>query len=93
MIVRMRTVLAYFQLVNFVVMIIVTAYVMSSYWGQMQDWWLALYMYYIILGCSGAVIAVWIGLDGKRLEHYSVKIRSLEKKLNELEKKIKLIKR
>ena len=89
---RMRTFLAYFNLLNFLVMIFVTVYVLYSSWGQMQDWWLAIYSYYVILGCSGVVIALWIAIDGKRLEHYAVKIRSLEKKLNELEKKIRLIK-
>ena len=88
----MRTFLAYFNLANFLVMILVTVYVLSRFWGQLQDWWLALYSYYVILGCSGAAIALWIGIDGKRLERYAERIRSLEKKLNELEKKIKLIK-
>lgn len=88
----MRTFLAYFNLANFLVMILVTVYVLSSFWGQLQDWWLALYGYYVILGCSGAAIALWIGIDGKRLERYAERIRSLEKKLIELEKKIKLIK-
>jgi len=88
----MRTFLAYFHLLNFLVMIFVTVYVLHSFWGQLQDWWLALYSYYVILGCSGVAIAFWIAIDGKRLERYGVKIRSLEKKLIELEKKIRLIK-
>ena len=73
-------------------MIFVTAYIMYNFWDQLQDWWLVLYSYYVILGCSGLVIAFWIGIDAKRLERYSEKIKSLEKKLIELEKKIKLIK-
>ncbi|MCW4015643.1 MAG: hypothetical protein NWF06_04675 [Candidatus Bathyarchaeota archaeon] len=89
---RMRTFLAYFHVVNFVIMICVTAYVLSSFWGQIQDWWVAIYSYYLILGCSGVVVSMWIAIDGKRLERYAVKIKSLEKKLNNLEKKIKLIK-
>ncbi|MFC1486542.1 hypothetical protein ACFLRN_02480 [Thermoproteota archaeon] len=89
---RIRTFLAFFNLVNFLVMIFVTAYIMYNYWDQIQDWWLVLYSYYVILGCSGLVIAFWIGIDAKRLERYSEKIKNLEKKLIELEKKIKLIK-
>ncbi|MCJ7721490.1 hypothetical protein MUO98_03665 [Candidatus Bathyarchaeota archaeon] len=89
---RMRTFLAYFNLTNFLVMIFVTVYVLSSFWGELQDWRLALYSYYVILGFSGATIAFWIGIDGKRLERYAERIRSLEKKLIDLEKKIKLIK-
>lgn len=84
--------MAYFNLVNFLVMIFVTVYVLSSSWGQMLDWWLAIYIYYMILGFSGVVLSLWVSLDGKRLEHYSIKLRSLEKKLLELEKKVKLIK-
>ena len=87
----MRTILAYFQLVNFLVMIFMTVFVLSTYWGQLQDWWLLLYSYYVILGVSGVIIALWIALDGKRLENYSVKIRKLEQKLTELDRKIKLI--
>ena len=87
----MRTFLAYFNLVNFLVMIFVTVYVLYSFWGQLQDWWLAIYSYYVILGCSGVVIAFWMGIDGKRLENYAEKIRSLEKRLIALEKKIRLI--
>ncbi len=73
-------------------MILVTVYVLNSLWGNLETWKLALYSYYVILGCSGIVIAFWIGIDGKRLERYAKRIRSLEKKLIELEKKIRLIK-
>ena len=90
---KMRTFLAYFNLVNFLVMIFVTLYMVYSFWGQLQEWWLAIYTYYVILGCSGVVLSLWISLDGKRLTHYSVKLRNLEKKIIELEKKIRLIKR
>jgi ABC-type tungstate transport system substrate-binding protein len=91
--VRMRTLLAFFNMANFVVMIILTAYVLTAYSGQLQDWWLALYAYYIVLGCCGVAISVWIGIDGKRLERYAQKIKKLENKLSDLEKKIRLIKR
>ena len=91
-ILRMRTFLAYINLVNFLVMIVVTVYVMYSFWGQRQDWWVALNAYYVILGCSGLAISFWIGIDGKRLESYANKVRTLEKRLIEVEKKIKLIK-
>jgi len=89
---RVRTFLAYFHLLNFLIMIFVTVYVLNSFWGQMEDWWLGLYSYYLILGLSGVAIALWIGIDGKRLERYAFKIRELEKKLIALEKKIRFIK-
>ena len=76
---------------NFVVMIVLTFYVLTAFSGQLHDWWQILYAYYIILGCSGIAVSFWISIDGKRLERYAEKIRKLENKLTELEKKIKLI--
>ncbi|MGD2066401.1 MAG: hypothetical protein PVI43_04425 [Candidatus Bathyarchaeota archaeon] len=90
---RMRTFLAYFHLLNFVIMIFATLYVLNSQWLQMEEWMLALYIYYVILGLSGVSIALWIAIDGKRLERYAAHIKKLEEKLIELEKKIRLIKR
>ncbi|PVX24720.1 MAG: hypothetical protein CW716_09520 [Candidatus Bathyarchaeum sp.] len=90
---RMRTFLAYFHLLNFVIMIFATLYVLNGQWAEMEEWMLTLYMYYVILGLSGVSIALWIAIDGKRLERYAAHIKKLEEKLIELEKKIKLIKR
>ena len=84
--------MAYFHLLNFLIMICVTIYLLNSFWGQMEDLWVAIYSYYLILGISGVVIAFWIAIDGKRLERYAVKIRELEQKLVALEKKIRIIK-
>ncbi len=89
---RMRTFLAYFHLLNFVIMIFATVYVLNSLWGQTETWNLVLYIYYLILGLSGVVIASWIAIDGKRLERYAANIRKMEEKLIELEKKIRIIK-
>ena len=90
---RMRTFLACFHLLNFVIMIFATLYVLNGQWAEMEEWMLTLYMYYVILGLSGVSIALWIAIDGKRLERYATHIKNLEEKLIELEKKIKLIKR
>jgi ABC-type tungstate transport system substrate-binding protein len=89
---RMRTFLAYFHLLNFVIMIFATIYILNSQWGQLEDWTLTLYIYYIILGLSGVSLATWIAIDGKRLERYATHIKKLEEKLVALEKKIRLIK-
>ena len=89
---KMRTFLAYFHLLNFLIMIFVTIYLLNRSWGQMGDWWLAIYSYYLILGLSGVVIAFWIAIDGKRLKRYAIMIRELENKLIVLEKKIRIIK-
>ena len=85
----MRTFLAYFHLLNFLIMMGVTIYLLNSAWGQMDDILLAIYIYYLILGISGVVMALWIAIDGKRLERYAHKIRELEKKLIAVEQKIK----
>ena len=89
---RMRTFLAYFHLLNFLIMICVTIYLLNSFWVQKEDLWLAIYSYYLILGISGMVMAFWIAIDGKRLKRYAVKIREMEKTLVALEKKIGRIK-
>lgn len=89
---RMRTFLACFHLLNFIVMVFVTVYLLNSYWGQMSEWWITVYSYYLILGLSGASIALWIAIDGKRLERYAANIKKLEEKLSNLEKKIRVIK-
>jgi hypothetical protein len=73
-------------------MICATVYVLNSLWGQLEEWMLALYVYYIILGFSGISLAAWIAIDGKRLERYAVNIKKLEEKLIALEKKIRLLK-
>jgi hypothetical protein len=73
-------------------MIAVTIYLLNGSWGQTEEWLLAIYGYYIIVGISGVVIALWIAIDGKRLERYALKIRELEKKLVAIEQKIRNIK-
>ena len=89
---RMRTFLAYFHLLNFVIMVIATIYILNNQWAQLEEWMLTLYIYYIILGLSGMSIAAWIAIDGKRLERYAAHIRKLEEKLLAIEKKIRHIK-
>lgn len=89
---RIRTFLAFLHLLNFIVMILATIYLLNSLGGQLEAWRLPLYSYYLIMGISGAAIAYWIAIDGKRLEHYAANIEELEKKLLKLEQKIKTIK-
>jgi hypothetical protein len=73
-------------------MIAVTICLLNTSWGQTEDWLLAIYVYYVIVGISGVVIALWIAIDGKRLERYALKIKELEKKLIAIEQKIRKIK-
>ena len=73
-------------------MIFATVYILSSLWGQLETWNLVLYIYFLILGLSGVVLASWIAIDGKRLEGYAAHVKRMEDKLGELEKKIRNIK-
>jgi predicted membrane protein len=90
--IRMRTFLAGFYLLNFLIMIFVTIYVLNSFWGQTETWRLALHSYYLPMGLSGVAIAYWIAIDGKRLHRYATNIGELEKKLVDSEQRIKIIK-
>lgn len=89
---RVRTFLACFHLLNFLIMSFATIFFLNRFWGQLEAWRLALYSYYLIMGISGAAIAYWIAIDGKRLECYAANIGELEKKLLALEQRIKIIK-
>jgi hypothetical protein len=90
--VRARTFLAYFHLLNFTIMIIVTLYLLNNFWGETQDWLIAVYGYYLMGGISGAVIALWLAIDGKRLKQYSSKMEEMGNKLMAVEQKIRDIK-
>ena len=88
---RIRSFLAGFHLINFLVMIVSIIFILNSLWGELEAWISTLYIYYIIVGLSGIALALWIAIDGKRLERYAEKIRNLEKKFIALEQKIKII--
>jgi hypothetical protein len=73
-------------------MIFATIYALNNLWGKVENWISTLYIYYIIVGISGVTLALWIAIDGKRLQRYSTKMVNLEKKLIDLDQKIKIIK-
>jgi hypothetical protein len=90
---RVRTFLAFFHMANFIIMILATIYLLNSFGGQqLEAWRLPLYTYYLIMGLSGAAIAYWIAIDGKRIENYATNIEQLQQKLVKLEKTIKIMK-
>ena len=89
---RMRTFLACIHLLNFIVGIFATGYVLNTSWDYLENWQISLYIYYLILGFCGVVIACWIMIDGKHIEHCSVEIRDLEKRILDLERQINRIK-
>jgi hypothetical protein len=73
-------------------MIFATIYALNNLWGKVENWISTLYIYYIIVAISGVTLALWIGIDGKRLQRYAKKMVNLEKKLIDLDQKIRIIK-
>lgn len=89
---KIRSFLAGFHLINFLIMLFATIYAINTLWGKVETWISTLYIYYIIVGISGVVLALWIAIDGKRLQRYAVKMGDLEKKLINLDQKIRILK-
>lgn len=90
---KMRTFLAYTHLLNFLIGIFATSYVLNVFWSFLETWQMALYVYYLVLGFCGVAIAYWIGMDGKHIEHCAVNIHDLERRILDLERKIDHIKK
>ena len=89
---RARTFLAFMYLLNFVIGIFATVYILNSSWNHLETWQISLYIYYLVLGFCGVAIACWIVMDGKHVEHCAVEIRNLEKRILDLERQIDRIK-
>jgi uncharacterized membrane protein YciS (DUF1049 family) len=89
---RMRTLLASIHLLNFLIGIIATGYILNTSWSHLETWQLSLYIYYLVLVFCGAVIACWVVMDGRHIERCALEIRDLEKRLLDLEKQIDRIK-
>jgi len=53
---------------------------------------MSLYIYYLVLGFCGVAVACWIVMDGKHIEHCSLEIQDLERRIQYLEKQIDSIK-
>lgn len=90
---KMRTFLAYTHLLNFLIGIFATSYVLNVFWSFLETWQMALYVYYLVLGFCGAAIAYWIALDGKHVERCTVEIQDLERRILDLERRIDHIKK
>jgi len=88
----MRTLLASIHLLNFLIGIFATSYVLNSSWNHLETWQISLYIYYLVLGFCGVAIACWIVMDGKHIQHCTVEIRDLEKRILDLERQIDRIK-
>jgi len=89
---RARTFLACMYLLNFVIGIFAAVYVLNSSWNILENWQIFLYIYFLILGFCGVATACWIVMDGKHIEHCTVEITDLERRLMDLEKQIDRIK-
>jgi len=88
----MRTFLTSIHLLNFLIGIFATGYILNTSWNHLETWQISLYIYYLVLGFCGVAIACWIVMDGKYIEHYAVEIRDLERRILNLEKQIDRIK-
>jgi len=89
---RARTLLASMYLLNFVIGIFATIYILNSSWNDIETWQISLYIYYLVLGFCGVAVACWIVMDGKHIEHCAVEIQNLEKRIQDLERLIDRIK-
>ncbi|MDH5419334.1 MAG: hypothetical protein OEY39_07820 [Candidatus Bathyarchaeota archaeon] len=90
---KMRTFLAYTHLLNFLIGIFATGYVLNVFWSFLETWQMSLYVYYLVLGFCGMAIAYWIAMDGKHIEHCTVEIQDLERRILDLERRIDHIKK
>jgi hypothetical protein len=88
----MRTFLASTHLLNFLIGIFATGYVLNSSWDHLETWQISLYIYFLVLGFCGVVIACWIVMDGKHIERCAVEIQELERRILDLERQIDRIK-
>jgi len=84
--------LAFMYLLNFVIGIFATVYILNSSWAHIETWQISLYIYYLVLSFCGVAVACWIMMDGKHIEHCAVEIQNLEKRILDLEKQIDRIK-
>ena len=89
---QMRTILASIHLLNFLIGIFATGYVLKSFWNYLETWQTSLYIYYLALGFCGVAIACWIVMDGKHIQRCTVEIGDLEKRILDLERQIDRIK-
>jgi len=85
---KARTFLACIHLLNFLIGIFVTGYILNSSWDNLESWQISVYVYYILIGFCGVVIACWILMDGKHIGHCAVEIRDLERRILDLERQI-----
>ena len=89
---KARTLLAGMYLMNFVIGIFATVYVLNSSWSHIETWQVFLSVYYLVLGLCGVTVACWIVIDGTHIERCAVEIRDLERRLVDLERQIDRIK-
>ena len=89
---KMRTFLAYLHLLNFLIGIFATGYVLTIFWNNLETWQTVLYFYYLVLGFCSVAIVYWIAWEGKNIEQGVDEIQDLQKRILELEKSINRIK-
>lgn len=89
---KVRTLLAYTHLMNFLLGIFSSIYLLCTLWNHLELWQVALYVYYLVLGLCGVELALWIATDGKHIERCVVNIQDLESRILDFERKIDRIK-
>lgn len=89
---KARTLLVCMYLANFLIGVFSCIYLLNSFWNHMELWQTAHYIYFLTLALCGVVLALWIAADGKNIERYAMKIRELETRILDFEKKIDHIK-
>ncbi len=89
---KARTLVVGMYLVNFLVGVFSSLYLLSSLWNHMEQWQIAHYVYYMVLALCGVVLSLWLATDGQYLERCTVKLRDLESRILDFEKRINNIK-
>jgi len=79
---------------GFVVSIYVLAFLLAlggvvgipeTAWTYIQDWEIALFAFYILIGFCGVLLAFWVYQDGQSLHDLNEKIYAFQKKIDEFE--------
>lgn len=89
---KARTLVIGMYLVNFLVGVFSSLYLLASLWHHIERWQVAHYVYYMVLALCGVVLSLWLATDGQYIESCAVKLRDLESRILDFEKRINNIK-
>jgi len=89
---KARTLVVSMYLANFLVGAFSALCLLTSLWHHMERWQIAHYVYYMVLALCGVVLSLWLVTDGRYLERCTVKLRDLESRILDFEKRVNNIK-